>query len=122
MRKYSLIPHEIFFQGEKIQKIMICEMSTSVFVFLYNTLEDGFSYHQQSFSSIAEAKSYYQQLGIHSLDWHSIPDCLEYCNLDWIAPVRLKGRNIGTPNLEGIYEQFDGSHWIEIFPFKEDDK
>ncbi len=118
MRKYTLIEDSIVIHGEPIKKAMICELGKEVYTFLYTTEADWFSHHSERFDSVAEAELYCKNLGMSALNWIPVDDCLDWCNLDWIAPVRLKGRNTGQPNLEGIYEKFDGLNWVEFKPFE----
>jgi biofilm protein TabA len=57
--------------------------------------------------TIAEADEACLQLyGINDKDWVDIGDPLEGCQQDWIAPVRVKGRNIGNPQW-GIFERLE---------------
>jgi hypothetical protein len=65
-------------------------------VILYTTEKDFFSYQSETFNSVCEAGLFCQGLGITKFDWIEINDCPEFCNLDWIAPVRRKGRETGT--------------------------
>ncbi len=119
MRKYSIIRDKTLCKGELLKKVMICEVGKSVLVFLYTTEEDFFSCDSKTFDSVSEAELYCRRLGITSFDWIVADDCLEYCNLDWIAPVRRKGRVDGTFYSGDIYEKLVGSDWIEFEPFKE---
>jgi len=113
-RKYKLITAKLHWMKEPIKKVMVCEINENqVHVFLYTVEYDWFNDHSEFFNSLEEAESYCNCLGIDNLGWVEIDGCLEYCNLDWIAPVRSKGRNIGEPQC-GIYEKFDGAKWVEF--------
>jgi len=118
-RKYKLVKSKLHWIDEPIKKIMICEINDSqVHVFLYTVEHDWFADHYKIFSSLEKAESYLNSLRINNSGWIEIDGCLEYCNLDWIAPVRSKGRDLGQPQC-GIYEKFDGHDWIEFKLFDE---
>jgi len=113
-RKYKLATAKLHWINEPIRKIMVCEINENlVFVFLYTVEYDWFNAHSEILNSLEEAESYFGSLGIDNLGWIEIDACLDYCNLDWIASVRSKGRNIGESQC-GIYEKFDGVKWVEI--------
>ena len=113
-RKYKLVNVKLDCINETIKKIMVCEINDKqIHVFLYTVEYDWFNAHFEFFKSIEEVELYCNGLGIDNSGWIEIDGCLEYCNLDWIAPVRSKGRNLGEPQC-GIYEKFDGIDWIEF--------
>jgi len=113
-RKYKPTEAKLHWLSESIKKVMICEVDANqIYVFLYTVEYDWFNAHSQFFDSPEEAESYCESLGIDNLGWIEIDGCMDYCNLDWIAPVRSKGRDIGEPQC-GVYERFDGAKWVEF--------
>jgi len=113
-RKYKLTTAKLHWISEPIKKVMVCEINENqVYIFLYTVEHDWFSDHSECFNSLEEAELYCDSLRVDNSGWIEIDDCLKYCNLDWIAPIRSKGRNIGEPQW-GVYEKFDGAKWIEF--------
>ena len=116
MRKYKLLENVITHRGLPVKKVMICEIkpTLSAMLYFYETKKDGFASDSQNFDSVEQAELYCESLGIGNSKWIEIADSMDYCNLDWIAPVRRKGRNIGEYYGDGIWEKFDGTNWIEF--------
>ena len=64
--------------------------------------------------ALEQAELHCESLGIDNSEWIEIEDSMDYCNIDWIAPVRRKGRNIGEYYGDSVWEKFDGTNWIEF--------
>jgi hypothetical protein len=85
-----------------------------LYLFPCTSLDDGFASGDQWYDSIESAEeSCHSEYGILSEDWHSIPDPLEYCQQDWIEPVKIVGRDRGEPKWGRLEKLVDGA-WKEI--------
>jgi hypothetical protein len=88
-------------------RCMLFSEPDGVFVFLYSVAEDGAADSDDWFESVQEAESYSREiLGVRDEDWSTIPDPPPGCQQDWIAPVRVKGREAGSPQW-GQFERLD---------------
>jgi len=93
---------------------MIHDSDDGVNLFKYDSLEDGNSLGDEWYESIQDALDVCKKdYGIDENDWEQIPDPPEFCQQDWIAPVRIVGRNVGKPQW-GNFEKFTDGKWIEI--------
>ena len=54
-----------------------------------------------------------EEWGVPRACWRSIPDQMPGCQLDWIAPVRIKRSEEGTP-MQGAWERWVDGKWVEI--------
>ncbi|SFH30435.1 biofilm protein TabA [Pontibacter chinhatensis] len=98
---------------------MIYETADGVYLFGYTTLDDSHSKWDALHESIEDAKEEGEDVsGVGFEDWVEIPDPMEHCQHDWINPVRVKGRDTGTPDW-GKYERFENGKWIELEPSKQ---
>ncbi|MNP64748.1 hypothetical protein D3C76_1602670 [compost metagenome] len=89
-------------------------MRDGVYVFLYNTEKDGSGIADHWYETLEDAEETCLEIYcIGKNDWIIIPDPLEFCQHDIIAPVRVKGRNLGNPQW-GNYEQLINGKWVEI--------
>lgn len=87
-----------------------------VYVFPCATEEDGSATGDYWFRSIDEAENFCRnEYGIGTNDWTSVPDPLPGCQDDWLAPVRVKGRDVGEPQW-GKYERLENGIWVEFTP------
>jgi biofilm protein TabA len=109
MRKYCILPRPT----DDILKLMVYENSQGVYLFEYDTILDKPCSGDLWFQSITEAEDYIKIEFSDSLSWISIDDPIEYCQDDLVNPVRVKGRNTGSP-VRGCYEQLIDGEWKEI--------
>ena len=56
-----------------------------------------------------------RDFGVSAADWEYIDDPAEGCQHDWIALVRVKGRNIGQPQW-GRLERLEDGAWKDVEP------
>lgn len=78
------------------------------------SLDDGFAIGDIFYQNWQEAeKSCQENYGIFQEDWIVIADPQHNCQHDWIAPVRVVGRNTGTPQW-GKLEKLINGKWVEI--------
>lgn len=105
MRKVATLPSEVEQDGTTIRRVMVYDAPGGAYVFVYATVEDGCCEFDEWFTSLSYAEAYCtEQLGVRAEDWRTISDPLPGCQDDWIAPVRVRGRDRGTPEW-GVYER-----------------
>ena len=99
-----------------VKQVMIYESEDGVYVFPFDSLEDGSAIGDEWYQSLSEADSMCEnEYGIGANDWKYIDDPLDGCQHDWIMPVRIKGRDIGKPEW-GRFERFENDVWIDFVP------
>jgi hypothetical protein len=99
-----------------IKQVMVYECEDGVYVFPFASLEDGSGVGDEWYQSVTEADAVSEsEYGIGKDDWKYIDDPLEGCQHDWIAPVRIKGRNDGKPEW-GKFERLENGVWKEFVP------
>ncbi|NOQ73545.1 MAG: hypothetical protein GQ574_16180 [Crocinitomix sp.] len=95
-------------------RLMICDKGADgVFVFGYNSEEDSACSWDCHYSDLEDAYEMGVDYGIQKEDWIEIAAPLQYCQDDWINPVRVIGRPSGNPQW-GKLEQLVDKQWIKI--------
>jgi len=98
----------------EVKRVMIFDSPDGVFFFEYITSDDSNSRSDTWFENIEDAESYADsEFGVKITNWIEIDDPLEHCQHDWITPVRIKGRNLGTPEW-GKLEMLKDGQWVDI--------
>ena len=93
---------------------MLCVKEADIYLFLYDTDVDSVCQSDLWFENLESLYEHCQNhFGVQETDWINIPDAPQGCQDDWIAPVRVKGRDQGKP-IYGKLERFDDGHWMEI--------
>lgn len=101
-----------------VKQVMIYECEDGVYLFPFASLEDGSGRGDEWYESVEQAEAICKrEYGIASTDWKYIDDPMENCQHDWIAPVRIKGRDIGKPEW-GKFERLVNGDWKEFVPNK----
>ena len=101
-------------EGSNAVRLMICHQGPNeVYVFGYTLLDDGPSAWDCHYTELEDAYEMGEDYGIQKADWKQIGDTLEFCQDDWINPVRVKGRDVGVLQW-GSYEKLDNGKWVEI--------
>ena len=114
MRKIATVKND----HPTIKQVMIYETEDGVYVFPFASLEDGSGIGDEWYQSLNEADAMCEsEYGINGNDWKYIDDPLEDCQDDWIAPVRIKGRDIGKPEW-GNFERLEDGVWKDFVPNK----
>jgi biofilm protein TabA len=109
MRKFAYTQSQ-----EKIQKVMIYDCGEGVYLFLYQTKEDGGSCADYFYETVEEAERVArEEFGVEEGSWISITDPMKDCQHDFIRPVRVKGRNTGNPVFGELEELKDGE-WVAL--------
>jgi hypothetical protein len=100
--------------GTGVARCILYESADGVYVFPCASLEDGSATGDWWFSSAEEAfRVCDEEFGILAEDWRNIDDPLPDCQDDWIAPVRIVGRNEGAPQW-GRFERLVNGKWVPI--------
>jgi hypothetical protein len=111
MRKAATVKNPL----SKTKRVIVHESRDGVYLFSFLSPVDGPAASDQWFQTVDEADETCSRLyAIGANDWVNIEDPSEGCQQDWIASVRVKGRNTGKPQW-GIFERLekDGT-WREI--------
>lgn len=112
MRKIALVKNN----HTEIKRVIVHETENGVYVFPCTSEKDGSSVGDYWYPTLEEAdKSCLSEYAIDASDWEFIDEPLEFCQQDWIEPVRIKGRNIGKPEW-GKFEKLENGVWIEFIP------
>ena len=96
-----------------VKRLMIHDSEDGVYLFGYDKEDDSNALWDYWFEKVVYAIEASHEYGIEQIDWMEISDPLEYCQHDWIEPVRIKGRNIGKPEW-GKFEKLVNGEWTEI--------
>lgn len=96
------------------KRVMIYESTDGVYLFSFSTNKDGSASSDHWFQTVAEAEEFCSsQYVVNESDWIVIDDPLDGCQHDWIAPVRVKGRDKSNPQWS-VYERLEDDVWHEI--------
>ncbi|MDR2529880.1 MAG: hypothetical protein LBD04_12835 [Synergistaceae bacterium] len=119
MRKIAFVSAE---NAEGIKKVMIYEDNHGVYIFGYNTVYDRNCVFDEWYEALSDAEECCADVyGVQADDWIFIADPLEYCNLDYIMPVRIKGRNVGKPRFD-CWEVLQDGEWRSFQPLYDEAK
>jgi hypothetical protein len=99
-----------------VKRVIVYDSGNGVYIFPCASLEDGSTIGDNWIENVAQADEYcMDEFGIGAEDWEHLDDPLEDCQHDWIAPVRVKGRNIGQPQW-GHVERLEDGIWKDFEP------
>lgn len=113
MRKIAFVSAE---NEEGIRKVMISGSGDGAFLFGYNTILDCNSIWNEWYENQEDADEHCEsEYGVTPDDWISIPDPQDFCNLDYIMPVRIKGRDVGRPEFDN-WETLINGKWEDFHP------
>ena len=97
-----------------VKRLMIHECDAGVHLFLFDIDEDGACCADLWFECLDDAlEAAAERYAISPEQWQEIPDPLEGCQQDWIAPARISGRESGKPEW-GKFEVFRDGGWVQI--------
>lgn len=112
MRQIAQVPQPT----TQVVRLMIHDCDAGVYLFGFDTLEDSGTLWDSWFESVADAEFVAQQeYGVVPGSWQRIPNPLEHCQQDRIAPVRVKGRETGQPQW-GHLEKLVNNEWVDFHP------
>ena len=99
---------------DEVRRVMLMSVQGGTYLFCYNTLDDGPSSSEEWFESVDHAEKVCQErYGIESTNWNELPEPLPGCQHDWVAPVRVKGRNTKEPAW-GRFEILENGVWTDL--------
>lgn len=79
-------------------RVMLHDTGSGVYLFLYESHEDGPCMADYWFESAELAEqSALEDYGVTASDWQTIPDPPDGCQQDWIAPTRVRRDAAGQP-------------------------
>ncbi|MCR9252850.1 MAG: hypothetical protein NXI20_20675 [bacterium] len=96
-----------------IVRLMIFQSHEGTYLFGYNSKQDSSAIWDLHFNDIEDAFESATDYGVVKSQWTEIPDPLPNCQHDWINPIRVKGRNLGSPQW-GKLEKLINGEWIDI--------
>ena len=98
-----------------VRRCVLYASSEGVYVFTRSAPDDGPCDADHWFEDVGAAEAFCQEhFGVVSTSWTAVPDPQPGCQNDWVAPVRVKGRDEGHPQW-GIFERLhDDGEWREI--------
>lgn len=96
-----------------VVRLMIYQSDEGIYLFGYTSLEDSSAAWDYHFEELEDALESAEDYGVTKSQWTEIPEPLPNCQHDWIAPVRVKGSNLGTPQW-GKLEKLENGEWIDI--------
>ena len=108
--------------NESIKKLMIYESNNGTYLFGYDTVFDCNGLWDNWYEDVEQAeKCCYDDYNIKPDDWIYISEPQDFCNHDYIMPVRIKGREKRQPQFDQ-WEIFINSEWIAFSPPYEDER
>lgn len=112
MRQIARVPQP----RSNVVRLMIHDCAKGVYLFGFDTPDDGGTLWDAWHETVAAAEAAaLDEYGVATADWQPIPDPLEHCQQDWIAPVRVKGRADGQPQF-GHFEKLVNHEWVDFHP------
>lgn len=99
-----------------IKKVMICKNTTGFSLFEFDTKLDCNCISDLFFEKLENAEQYCnEKYNIQIQDWFAISNQQDFCNVDYIMPVKIKGRETGKPQFDNWEIQINGK-WEEFLP------
>jgi hypothetical protein len=92
-----------------VLQVILYQCPDGIYLFYCSSVDDGFAMGDEWYEDLESAESVcLNEYGINSDDWEIIPEPLEYCQHDWIEPVRVIGRDRGKPQWGCLEKLIDG--------------
>jgi hypothetical protein len=99
---------------EGVKRVILYEADDGVYLFLSRSIHDAGSFADEWYVSVEDAEAVCRErFGIDKRMWQEVPDPEPGCQHDWIAPVRIKGREQGQPQW-GVLERLVVGRWVQI--------
>jgi biofilm protein TabA len=103
--------------NKQYKRLMLYQVEDGVYLFYYDTEIDNSCIRDDWFHNLSSAlKVTSEGFGINREDWIEIDDPLPFCQDDIIQPVRVKGRDVGSPQ-KGLWERLEDGKWMDGFPW-----
>jgi biofilm protein TabA len=95
---------------------MVYQCSEGVYVFPFASDLDGSAAGDQWYETVSDADSAASEAyGVVAADWRLVPDPAPGAQHDWVAPVRVAGRDAGSPQW-GCFERLVHGEWVGFDP------
>lgn len=115
MRKYAYLKEPIKIDGtDPIYKIMLYKAKSGFYLFEYESPDAVMCSNDRYYESLEDLYDDWNDL-IDERGWTGIEDPLPDCQHDAFIPVRVKGRDTGTPQW-GKYETLMDGKWVAYEP------
>ena len=112
MRKYAFLKEPLACsEGEPVVKIMFYEAEEGIYLFEYSRPDAQQCTGDLCYGSLEELHEDWDSL-IDENGWTDIDDPLPGCQHDAFIPLRVKGRDAGTPEW-GTYETLADGEWVD---------
>jgi biofilm protein TabA len=110
MRRVAVLPRNV----DQVQRVILYESSDGVYLFLSDSKEDRGAFADEWYTTVEDAEQVcLERFGVDASQWQPIPDPLPDCQADWVAPVRIRGRDAGKPQW-GKLERFEEGVWVPL--------
>jgi hypothetical protein len=94
--------------------LIVYAREDGAYVFPLESELDGSSGHDDWFETLAEADDAASDIyGIDESDWIGLADPALGLQQDWVAPVRVRGRDAGAPEW-GCFERLVNGEWVAV--------
>ena len=101
-------------KNDAIYKIVLFSTMRETFVFLYTSPDAVQGSYDHWYPDEQSAMEDWQEL-IDYRGWRDIGDPMPYCQHDAVLPIRVKGRDKGTPEW-GKLEIYENGEWTDYKP------
>jgi biofilm protein TabA len=110
MRRVAVLARPV----DQTHRLILYRSPDGVYLFLSASAEDAGAFADEWYASVQDAEqSALERFGVTASDWQPVPDPLPDCQADWLAPVRVRGRNLGKPEW-GKLERLEGDVWCPL--------
>jgi hypothetical protein len=94
--------------------VIVHDTDDGVYLFACASNFDGSATGDSWFETLSDAYAACAEVyGVHEADWVSVGDPWPGCQQDWISPVRVPGRESGSPRWGELERWVDGA-WVAI--------
>ena len=115
MRKYAFLKEPVNRDGaDPIYKIMLYEAKEGYSLFEYTSPDAVMCSNDRYYESLEDLYDDWNDL-VDENGWRDLEDPLPDCQHDAFIPVRVKGRDTGTPQW-GKYETLMDGKWVTYDP------
>ena len=113
MRKWAHLKQDpLSLEDKPFVRIMLFTSAKGTYVFLYDSEDSVFCTADEWYETEEEALDRWED-EIDPEGWHVIDDPLPGCQQDSVLPIRVKGRDEGTPQW-GEYEILKDGEWVDF--------
>ena len=114
MRKYAFLKEPLKQEDRFVHKVMIYTAEEGIYLFEYDHPDAARCCGDLLYASMEELLADWDER-IDERGWIEIEDPLPDCQADAFIPLRIKGRNTGTPEW-GRYETLKDGVWVDYDP------